>query len=236
MFCLTGVTSVLSHELTSPIDVSSGDWELGLIQLNTYNSIPNIEKGVNDKFVYGEEGSRKEITIPEGSYEITDLEKYIQSQLGKDIKFTLTPNNNTLKSELFCSEVVDFKTHNNTVRKLLGFDAEILEANKKHVSALPVDIIKVSTIRIECNVTRGSFINGIENHVLHEFYPAVPPGYKIIETPRNVIYLPVNSQRINNLTITIRDQNNDLINFRGEQISVRLHLRRTPTAANGVTI
>lgn len=223
MFCLTGATSVLSHELSSPIDVSSGDWELGLIELTTYNSIPNIEKGINDKFYYGKD---KEITIPEGSYEIEDIEKYIKSQLGEKIKFTLKPNNNTLKSEICCSEKINFEK-TGSIRTLLGFSAKTLEADQTHISQLPVDIIKVNSIRVECNVTRGSFLNGVESHVLHEFYPAVPPGYKIIEIPRNVIYLPVVSQRINNLTITLLDQDNNLINFRGERISVRLHLRRS---------
>lgn len=227
MFCLTGVSSVLSHELSFPIDVSSGDWEMGLIELSTYNSIPNIEKDINDKFYYGED---KTITIPEGSYEIEDIEKYIQSQLPKNTTFSLKPNNNTLKSELCCSEKVDFsKAH--SLGKLLGFTSKVYEANVKHVSELPVDIIKVNSIRVECNVTRGSYQNGIEGHIIHEFYPADPPGYKIIEIPRNVIYLPVISQRINNLTVTLRDQNGDLVNFRGERVSVRLHLRRSNGSA-----
>lgn len=228
MFSLTGVTSVLSHELSFPIDVTSGDWELGLIELTTYNSIPNIENNVNDKFYYGKD---QVITIPEGSYEIEDIEKYIISKLPEKVKFTLKPNNNTLKAELFCSEDVDFEK-NHSLGKLLGFKNQIYKANQQHASELPVDIIKVNSIRVDCNVTRGSYLNGIEDHVIHEFYPADPPGYKIIEIPRNVIYLPVISQRINNLTISLRDQDGKLVNFRGERISVRLHLRRS----NGSTI
>jgi len=52
----------------------------------------------------------------------------------------------------------------------------------------------------------------------------VPPGYRIIQTP-NVIYLPVKVKRIETLKLRIIDQNNDLVDFRGEEIVVRLHLK-----------
>lgn len=223
MFCLTGRSSVLSHELAFPIDVSRGDWELGLIDLTTYNSIPNIETDVNDKFYYGID---KKIVIPEGSYELEDIEKYIRSKLDTETNFSLKANNNTLKAELKCSEKVDFEKQHN-LAKLLGFEPRVYPANSRHTSDLPINIIKVNSIRVECNVTRGSFLNGVEGHVIHEFYPAEPPGYKIIEIPKNVIYLPIIAQTINNLTVSLKDQEDNLVNFRGEQISVRLHLRRT---------
>ncbi|WP_221936022.1 hypothetical protein, partial [Klebsiella pneumoniae] len=108
------------------------------------------------------------------AYEIEDIEKYIKSKMGASVTaFSLKPNNNTLKSELYCSEVIDFSKEN-TIGKLLGFDDGVYDANKQHVSELPIDIIKVNSIRVECNITRGSFLNGVEGHVIHEFYPDVP--------------------------------------------------------------
>ncbi|WP_221935999.1 hypothetical protein, partial [Klebsiella pneumoniae] len=71
----------MSHELAFPIDVTSGAWELGLLELVTYNSIPNVETNVNDKFYYGQ----KEITIPEGAYEIGDIEKYVKSKVINEV-------------------------------------------------------------------------------------------------------------------------------------------------------
>lgn len=222
MFCLTGTSSVLSHELAYPIDVSTGDWELGLIDLTTYNSIPNIETNINDKFYYGE---NKKVVIPEGSYEIEDIEKYIKSKLGENITFSLKANNNTLQAELCCSEKVNF-SEKDSLAQVLGFKPGVYEADTPHTSDLPINIIKVNSIRVECNISRGSFLNGIEGHVIHQFYPAEPPGYKIIEIPKNVIYLPVIAQTINNLSVSLRDQDGKLVNFRGEPICVRLHLRR----------
>lgn len=99
-----GNSCVISLELTQPIDVSSGDWEIGLIELNTHSFIPNIEKDNNDKFYYGTDGV---ISIPVGAYEIDGIEKAMQSKVpvGKD--FNLQSNNNTLKCEPMCSENAD---------------------------------------------------------------------------------------------------------------------------------
>ena len=68
-------------------------------------------------------------------------------------------------------------------------------------------------------------MNNLPAHTLHEFALDVPPGYKLDVIPRNLIYLPVNIKEISCLTIWIVDQNGRLINFRGEEITLRLHLK-----------
>lgn len=62
-------------------------------------------------------------------------------------------------------------------------------------------------------------------HILHMFYPTVPPGYKIIEVPSNVIYLPTNIKYIDEIILKIIDQDGNLINFKKEFVTVRLHLK-----------
>lgn len=109
---------------------------------------------------------------------------------------------------------------------MLGFTKRKLAPNKWHFSDLPVNIMKVNVIRILTDITTGAYMNNNLVHTLHEFFPTVPSGYKINETPKNVIYLPVNVRRVTSISIKIVDQDNQLINFRGETISVRLHLRK----------
>ncbi|XP_046685496.1 uncharacterized protein LOC124371209 [Homalodisca vitripennis] len=222
MFSLNGAAPHVSCEVFPPMDLSDGEYEIGLIDLSTYYTIPNIERGVNDMFHYGVD---KEIVIDEGSYEIENIEEYIKSHIDGSVTFSLKANNNTLKSEVSCSEAIHFEKPN-SVASVLGFTAKELEPHKTHMSDLPVSIMAVNTIRVECNIARGSFQNGMEGHVLHEFYPDVAPGYKIVEKPSTVIYLPVNVRRVNNIEVSLRDQNGDLINFRNEPVSLRLHIRK----------
>jgi hypothetical protein len=108
----------------------------------------------------------------------------------------------------------------------LGFKKRIIKANTLNESDFPVQIIKVNAICIDCNIAAGSYFNEKPVHIIHQFFPTVGPGYKIVESPLNILYFPVTVKTINNLTVKILDQDGNLINFREETISVRLNLRK----------
>lgn len=219
-FTLKGTSHVLSVDYYPPIELNpKSEYALGLIGLHTYNSIPNIDK--NNKFYYDK---NKVVTIPVGSYEITDIEEYLQSVLSKDA-ISLKPNNNTLRCEIQSKFVIDF-THKDSIANTLGFSSKVLPANVKHVSDLPVKIIKVVTIRVECNITTAAYYGTSLAHTLFEFAPQAAPGYSINIHPQHVIYLPVFTKQIDNITLTILDQDGEPVNFRGEEIIIRLELRK----------
>uniref|UniRef100_A0ABD2VU33 Uncharacterized protein n=1 Tax=Trichogramma kaykai TaxID=54128 RepID=A0ABD2VU33_9HYME len=220
---LSGQSSVLESHYFPPIELdASKNYVLGLIELLTFNSIPNIEKG-SDKFYLGDGRS---IRIPAGSYEIEDIESLLKDVLltVENVDFSLKANNNTLRSTLKCGCSIDFRPKD-SIGRLLGFTSQVLEANREHISDLPVAILKVNAVRVECNITSGAYINNQRVHTIHEFFPVVPPGFKIIEVPSNVIYLPVSVQCIDSIQLRIVDQDGVLVNFRGETITIRVHIR-----------
>jgi hypothetical protein len=230
-FTFTGNSSELHARYNPPIDLSndSADYLLGLINFEAYNAIPNIDKGGNKFYIASEV-----IEIPTGSYELIDINAHIQSQLQKRkilAKCTISSNNNTLTCFIESDKNVDFRK-NDSIGSLLGFSKVLLPANKRHESTLPVNIMKTNTIRIECNISTGAYNNDKLVHTLHEFFPSVPPGFKIIETPQNVIYMPINTKIIDNIVLKIVDQDGVLINFRGEVVTIRLHLKRAPQNGN----
>ena len=109
----------------------------------------------------------------------------------------------------------------------MGFSPRVLEARRLHESDLPVNLVKVVTIRIECNIVSGAYRGAVSSHTLYEFAPSSDPGYAIDVEPVNHIYLPINKKRsVDNITIRILDQNDELVNFRGESIIVRLELKK----------
>lgn len=221
---LSGSSSILTSEYFPPIELPQ-DYVCGLVDFQTYNSIPNVEENKNNLFHIGDEI----FMLSTGSYEIDDIARTLEGKLAglkkKDpYLLALHANNNTLKSEIFSNETVYFDK-DGTIGSLLGFSKRVLKPYKLHESDLPVNIIKVNAIIVECNIITGSFINGDKVHTLHEFSPQVGPGYKIMEVPWNVIYLPLNTRRISSITLKLIDQDGDLINFREETITARLHLK-----------
>lgn len=229
---LNGNSSELSCDFFPPIDVGKNA-RVCLLGLQTNNSIPNVNEDCNRMcFVHADNGSAHPdltlnavITIPTGSYELNELECAIKQLLPAYVtSFELKANNNTLKCEMKCNIVVDFSIPN-SIAPMLGFQNRIYEANVKHQSEALVNICKINCIYIESNLISGSFNNGRQCHAIHEFYPNVPPGYKIIEIPRHLVLYPLNCSEISRVCLTLKDQNGDLIDLRGEPISIRLLIR-----------
>ena len=218
---LSGTSSVLAADYFPPIELDpKRKYVLGLVELLTFNSIPNIDMNCN-KFYVGKEI----VELPTGSYEIDDIEKTLQKTLErKGIIISIKPNNNTLRSIITCNREIDFQK-NDSIGQLLGFTKHLLEPNISHVFDMPVTILKVNAVRVECNITTGAYINQNKVHTIHEFFPAVPPGFKIIEVPKQIIYLPITVKIIDHLQLRIVDQNGDLVNLRGEVITIRLHIK-----------
>lgn len=228
---LVGRGSVLSSTYFPPIELDpKNSYGLGLIGFYGYNSIPNIGEGCN-KFYYGDD---KVLEIPSGAYEITEINNYLQKNLtdvsaaeaDRNETILLTANNNTLKSELYSIFDINFKPQD-SIGHILGFSRRKLEAKKLHISDLPVNIIKVVNVRIECNITGGAYCNNQQTHTIFEFDVNVEPGYRLTKEPSNVIYLPVlPTNRIETINLRIEDQDGNLVNFQDETIVVRLELKK----------
>ena len=108
------------------------EYEIALVNLKTYYSFPNIDE-TNNVFVYSPNNGNSwiKIKIPEGSYEIDDINDTIQHEMEKrghhdpineDYYINISVNSNTLKSILILEKdyQVDFN-HQNSIAKVLGF-------------------------------------------------------------------------------------------------------------------
>jgi hypothetical protein len=112
-----------------------------------------------------------------------------------------------------------------TMRPLLGFDPQTLTEGYRE-GEKPLDIMAVNSILVHCNLANGSYLNGNQQAVLYSFFPNVCPGYKILETPKNLVYLPISPNgNVGSMRVWLTDQNGAQLNLRGERITIRLHIR-----------
>ena len=220
-FVKSGNSSILTAEFNPPIYLEDVPYVISLVNFETFNAIPNMDDRNNlmihdDAYI---------TVIPPGSYELEDINQYLKKHYEKDhITFDLFANNNTLRTHLKSSTQITFR--DDPIGKLLGFKNKDLEPNVEHISDFPAEIINVNSLNIDCSIAEGSFLNGVPVHIIHQFFPSVSPGFKIIESPQNVIYFPVTAKVIDKITIKILDQGGDLVNFREETITLRLHLKK----------
>ena len=222
---LNGNSSELSCDIFPPLEVESTA-QICLLSLQTNNSIPNIEPGCNTIGFRNFIGQNENIIIPTGTYELYQLESIIQDMLPDYVTaFGLKANSRTLKCIMSCSHDVDLSV-GNSIAKLLGFRNVLYTTGATHESENIVNIMKINSIKVECNLVTGSFCDGTPSQAIHELYPSVPAGYKIVEVPRHPVFYALNTRSITRVNIALKDQNDCLINLRGEPITVRLQITR----------
>ena len=111
-----------------------------------------------------------------------------------------------------------------SVSSVLGFNNAVYSSDYQE-SENPVNILSINSILVNVDIISGSYLNGVRNPTIYSFFLNVAPGYKIIETPTNLVYLPITLDAIYSIKITLTDQNGQQLNRRGENISIRFHVR-----------
>lgn len=73
---ISGNTNILEASYSPAIELN-GDYEIGLVLIETFNSIPNITSE-NNCFYFGAD---QVIVVPEGSYELSHIYAYLKSKI-----------------------------------------------------------------------------------------------------------------------------------------------------------
>ena len=94
-----------------------------------------------------------------------------------------------------------------------------------HESENPVNILSINSILVNTDIISGSYVNGKTKNTIYSFFPKVSPGFKIVESPVNLVYLPVTLDTIDNIYVTIMNQDNQSLDLRNEKITIRFHIR-----------
>lgn len=213
-FTLSAKNSELTADFFPPISLQ-GPYEIALLAFEAFYSVYNIQ---NSMVTVGSQS----IEVPAGSYELSQLESFIQKLIrSPGTKIQIQPNLIFHKIELSCNEDLELPEK---MAKRLGFKRTFFPANLKFMSET-VDILPITVINIGVNIAKGIYLNGRQGHTIHTFFPTVPPGYHINETISTPIYYPITQTEIDNITVRIADTNGQLIDFNSEIITVVLHLR-----------
>lgn len=240
----TSDTSDFTFNLSPPIHLNPNKkYEAALLSINLYNSIPNITEE-NNKFKYStDEGKTwKIITLNKGSYEIQAINDEIQRAMitngdyndaNNEFYISISTDIPELKSVVNITNktyLVDFLVKD-SIGPTLGFQYEPIWHGKigygYNKSPNIVQITKLNLVLVNVDLISGSYVNGSQSPAIYSFDPyKVPPGYKIDDRPNpSLIYYPVNRISINSMRIWLTNQSNEVIDLRGEKVTVKLQVR-----------
>ena len=223
---VSGKENPITTTFKAPILLDkSRKYEIALTNLDTYYSFPNINN-TNNQFQYkNARWQTKMIILETGSYEISGIQKEICKKIDGKEDIELKANRATLKCKLFIRKgcKVNFNV-NNSLASVLGFDTKEYGSGE-HFGENIVNIMQVNTIMVNLDIVTNSYINGTIAPVIYNFFPNVSPGVKIVQSPINLVYLPITVDTINRIKVWLTDQNHTPLDFRGEELTIRFHLR-----------
>ena len=84
---------------------------------------------------------------------------------------------------------IDFRGSDGTLRSVFGFSAKLYNGPETFESEQIVNILRINSIFVHCDVITQALRNGVSSPVIYNFFPNVSPGYKIVSIPRNLVYL-----------------------------------------------
>ena len=229
----TGNSSQLSTQFTPVLDFGSDcQYEMALQSLETYYSFPNIDGDNNKMRVSLDDGKTFSVlALPTGCYDITDIatevERLIIARGGKKGDVKIEANKNTFQCilTLKTNVIVDFRTEGtNTLRTVLGFDEKLYKVGRNE-SEHVVQIMRVNSILVYCDVIGSSYLNETMKPIVFSFFPDASPGDKIICHPQTLMYLPVTMSLISRMTCYLTDQTGRLLDLRGEELTLKFHIK-----------
>ena len=237
-FILTGNSSDFTTYYQPTIHMNpKKKYEAALLSIDLYNSFPNITEE-NNKFKYSTDGgiSWKVITLSTGSYQLAAINDEIQRQMtinddydkvNNTFYINISANSAKLNSVIEITNEkyqIDFSVAN-SIGPTLGFWPLIIQ-HGYNVSQEIVNIMKINSILVNVDFISGSYVKGSQYPVIYSFFPSVSPGYKIIERPNpSLIFYPVNKYNFTSMRLWLTDQDNKLVDVRGETVTVRILIR-----------
>jgi len=218
------------------------DYHIALVSYNIPYSWYNISAAQgNNQFRYSRDAgvSFRLLTIPDGNYGIEDLNLEIDDLIvadgGATGKILFYADYNSLRVDLEITDVnyqVDLLDANsNNPRIIMGFNSQVYTGVGVTRAQNAANVTNnIDSVSINCSIVdSGSVLlnNRQSSSLFHITDYQSGPGSYLTGRPSHPVYLPVNvAGNIHNLSISIRDQSDRIIDLNGENVTLSLHIKK----------
>lgn len=242
MFKLTGQESTITLHLEHPIHLHD-DFEYS-IALSGFYSENNISNLPTDGYLYflisPKPNGLKALRLERGYWTLEKIQEkcreLIKSLNHNPTEFIITKASNQLTVSICSPLEFSFDV---TIAKLLGFDIpsydNYFKPGKPITATRPPNLRGLDTVEIQCNLVENSYSSHDEHshkhqehRILYTFFPAVPWGYKISETPHERFYIPLERglRKIQQITVVLADQDSEQLHNPFVNNILYLHLKK----------
>ena len=210
------------YDLIDKLDLKNPNKNMALANLSIYYTWKNVKSTYNNnKFKILAPTWNETFDLPDGSYNISEIQDYIQYIIKKHetigenapiLIYTNTVNNRTVfkiksgyKLELLSKETM----------KLLGSTNDTIDADKNSENVPKLENVEV--VLVHCHLVNNAY----QQHprVLFTFVPTKQYGQLISISPHSLVFLKTMNTEFSEIEIWFTDQNNkDFAEIAGKKV------------------
>ena len=202
------------YDLTDKLDLKNPNKNMVLANLSIYYTWKNVKSTYNNnKFKISAPTWNETFDLPDGSYNISEIQDYIEYIIKKHeaigenaplLIYTNTINNrivfkikNGYKLELLSKETM----------KLLGSTSSIIDADKNSENVPKLENVEV--VLVHCNLVNNAYQQ--HSRVLFTFVPTKKYGQLISISSHSLVFLKTMNTEFSEIEIRFTDQNSNAL-------------------------
>ena len=202
------------YDLIDKLDLKNPNKNMALANLSIYYTWKNVKSTYNNnKFKISASTWNETFDLPDGSYNISEIQDYIEyiiekhEAIGENAPILIYANtiNNRIVFKIksgYKLELLLKKT-----MKLLGSTSSIIDADKNSENVPKLENAEV--VLVHCNLVNNSYLQ--HSRILFTFVPTKRYGQLISISPHSLVFLKTVNTEFSEIEVWFTDQNNNAL-------------------------
>ena len=201
------------YDLTDKLDFKNPNKNMALVNLSIYYTWKNVKSTYNNnKFKISAPTWNETFDLPDGSYNISEIQGYIEYIIKKHE--TIGENAPTLIYANTINNRIVFKIKSGyklellskETMKLLGSTTDTIDADKNSENASKLENVEI--VLVHCNLVNNAYQQ--HSRVLFTFVPT-KHGQLISISPHSLVFLKMMNMDFSEIEVWFTDQNNNAL-------------------------
>ena len=200
------------YNLIDKLDLKNPNKNMALANLSIYYTWKNVKSIYNNnKFKISAPTWNETFDLPDGSYNISEIQDYIEyiikkhETIGKNAPILIYANKISNRIVFKIKTGYKLELLSKETMKLLGSTKDTIDADKNSENVPRLENIEV--VLVHCNLVNNSYQQALR--VLFTFVPNKQYGKLISISPHSLVFLKAMNAEFSEIDIWFTDQNNN---------------------------
>ena len=207
----TNETNGFKYDLIDKLDLKNPNKNMALANLSIYYTWKNVKSTYNNnKFKILAPTWNETFDLPDGSYNISELQNYIEyiikkhETIGETVPILIYAN--TINNRIVFKIKSGYKLEllSKETMKLLGSTKSVIDSDKKSEN-----VPRLENVLVNCNLVNNSYQQ--HSRVLFTFVPTKQYGKLISISPHSLVFLKTMITEFSEIEIWFTDQNKNAL-------------------------